>query len=107
MIVSLGRLLSPLFSPALQSLPDLLLEPLVCWMIVSLSLQVLRKIFFFYEVVRVIMGIFVIFSVTHLLHQRSGGIPQLEWNGHVPEFSDIFLNFLKSDIEGIRLGCGG
>src|SRR4030042_3707620 len=87
-------------SPTFQSSLDLFLKSLLGRMIINFSSEILWKIFLFNEVVGIIMGIFVIFSISQIFHQRRGSISDMKRNGHVLQFPDIFLDPLKRCVEG-------
>ena len=94
-------LFSPLFSPVSQSFLDLSLKSLVRRLIVDFSLEILRKVFLFNEEARIIMGVFIIFSVTKIPYQSGWGIPNVKRNRHILDFIDISLDLLKGGIKSI------
>lgn len=71
----MGAFFSLLISPVFQSLLDLSLKSLVRKLIVDFSLEILRKVFLSNEEAYIIMGVFIVFSVTKIPYQSGWGIP--------------------------------
>ena len=92
--------------PFIESFFDGLFITPAGWGIELLTPELIWQIRLGHNGILVVMGVFVIFTITEIFHQSGRGIADMEWHRQSTGFFDGRTGLTKCGLDAVAFGCG-